>query len=133
MAAFAAIATLCLSNKFDIFSIGYPTLHFFMKCYFNDILGTAGFLLLISIALTFQIKRPIQINILHVVLFTLLCGTFWEYITPLYRSETVSDPLDIIAYLIGALIFWYILGGRKNPIFINQRPSSTSNYYDRPT
>lgn len=35
--------------------------------------------------------------------FLLLCGLFWEYVSPLLVSGSVSDPLDLVAYLAGGL------------------------------
>ena len=32
-----------------------------------------------------------------------LCGLFWEYVSPLLISGSVSDPLDLLAYLAGGL------------------------------
>jgi hypothetical protein len=44
---------------------------------------------------------------------TLFCGLLWEYVTPFYRKDTTSDLLDIIAYMLGGLLFWFVFGGRQ--------------------
>ena len=36
------------------------------------------------------------------------CGTIWEYVTPLFRKNTVSDIGDIVAYMIGGIVYWLI-------------------------
>ena len=35
--------------------------------------------------------------------FLLLCGAFWEGITPLYLPRSVGDPWDVAAVLIGGM------------------------------
>ena len=35
------------------------------------------------------------------LLFCLCCGLFWEYVTPLYLSRSVSDPWDVAAVVLG--------------------------------
>lgn len=52
-------------------------------------------------------------KLFHILVFTFFCGIFWEYIVPLYREDTVSDLFDIMAYLLGTLIFWYICDGKR--------------------
>lgn len=82
-----------------------------MKCYFNDIFGCTGYLLMIGFLLTFT--KTIKIELIHVIIFTLFFGLIWEFITPLYRHDTTSDVLDLFAYMTGGLLFWYVFGGKK--------------------
>lgn len=113
---FLILSAICLSNKFGIINFSDSLLKRLIKSYFNDIFGCVCFLLLISIALTICAKRPIRINLLHVEILTFTSGIYWEYITPLYRPKTISDPLDIVAYMLGGILFWFFFGGRKNPL-----------------
>jgi hypothetical protein len=50
----------------------------------------------------------------YVVLLMLGCGVFWEYITPIYREDTTTDVLDLVAYELGGLIYWIISWLSKN-------------------
>ena len=34
---------------------------------------------------------------------------FWEYVTPLYRKKSVSDWLDVFAYVLGGITYWFIV------------------------
>lgn len=43
------------------------------------------------------------------VVLMLLSGIFWEFITPLFRKNIVTDVWDIVAYIIGGLICWWII------------------------
>lgn len=78
---------------------------YFLRCYFNDIVGSVTFMSLANIVLSLlsigEIKKLIYIEAL-----LLAAGLFWEYAAPLFRSDTVSDPLDIAAYLLGGTIYW---------------------------
>lgn len=107
------LASVCILNKKHLTfwgDSGYVS--YFMRCYFNDIFGCSVFLLYVSIVLSFM-NKAFVIRLYHVELFTLICGILWEYITPLYRSDTTSDIYDIGAYMLGGLIYWYLLGGRS--------------------
>lgn len=106
-----AIACVCFANKYKVFTIPHADAARFMQCYFNDMMGCAGFLLAVGVVVTFA--RPVRVRLYQVLLFTLANGLFWEYVTPLYRTDTTTDVLDLAAYLFGSLIYWYVLGGRK--------------------
>ena len=38
----------------------------------------------------------------------LLAGLFWEYVTPLFRENTVSDIWDVVAYMMGGFLYWIL-------------------------
>ena len=110
---FAIITVLCLANKNKFFCISNKEIASFMRCYFNDIFGYTGYLLLIGIFVSFQTRWKIGGK--HIIVFTLCCGFFWEYITPLYRKDTVSDVLDMAAYMFGSGLYWFVFGGCHLP------------------
>ena len=37
----------------------------------------------------------------RMLVFLLLCGLFWEVVTPLYLPRSVSDPRDVAAVVLG--------------------------------
>lgn len=74
--------------------------HWFMQCYFNDILA--------GITLNAMMSLTTKYNARWGLCLTLTAGIFWEYIAPLFNSRSVSDPLDIIAYLTGFIILTII-------------------------
>ena len=41
--------------------------------------------------------------------YRLGCGLFWEYVTPLYLSRSVSDPRDVHAVLLGGTVMLALL------------------------
>lgn len=79
--------------------------HWFMQCYFNDIL--AG-ILLNAFAQIMLTNKDFKYTPYRGLCLTIVAGIFWEYIAPLFNSRSVSDPLDIIAYLAGFIILTII-------------------------
>lgn len=77
----------------------HPT-HWFMQCYFNDVLA--------GITLNAMMSSTTKYNARWGLYLTIVAGIFWEYITPLFNSRSISDPLDIVAYLTGFLILTII-------------------------
>ena len=86
----------------------------FIQHYFHDVL--AG-MLIVSIVNTMALlgnqRRLLQIHLFRILFFTLVCGLFWEYVTPLYLTYSVSDPLDIAAYMFGGVVYWGIIRVRR--------------------
>lgn len=104
------LSSICLLNKYHILSFCNKYVAYFMSCYFNDIFGSTILLLLIGIVLSFY--KKIKLKLYQVELFMLFCGIVWEFITPLYRSDTTTDIIDLLAYLLGGILFWYTFGGK---------------------
>ena len=80
--------------------------HLFFAGYFNDLLAGTLILAIVNLLLVPARLPPLD-RPLPATAFILLCGCFWEFVTPLYRPESVCDPLDLLAYLAGA---WVYLG-----------------------
>ena len=105
------LSSICLLNKYHILYCDDGTIMYFMRCDFNDIFGSVVFLLILALVLSI-LHIKINVKLLHVLIFMLFIGILWEYVTPLYRSDTTTDVFDIFAYLSGALLFWYVFGGK---------------------
>ena len=82
-------------------------LHRFFAGYGADILAGAWILCFLNMLLAWSGRGTIR-RMMPAFLFVFGCGIFWEYITPLYLSRSVSDPLDIAAYLLGGCIYMVI-------------------------
>jgi hypothetical protein len=82
----------------------------FFHSYFNDVLAGITFITY-SNMLFFLVGKPQHcFQRLHTILSLIIAaGWFWEYVTPLYRKDSVSDPIDILAYAIGAACYWLLL------------------------
>lgn len=81
-------------------------IHYILQCHFNDVL--AGLLLMSysNFLLTIHEKAIIKLN--QIVLYCLLVGLFWEYVIPLIKASSVSDPIDILCYIIGGMVYWCV-------------------------
>ena len=82
----------------------------FGKYYLNDVL--AG-ILIVGIVNILSIygnqRRLLLIKLPRILIFTFLCGMFWEYVTPLYIHYSVSDPIDVVAYMFGGFCYWIMV------------------------
>lgn len=110
---FLSGTALCLLNREFGHLIPDGGMSVFMSCYFNDLVGAAAFSAYCDAAFTLFGRRLDRLYKLELILF--FCGIFWEYITPLFRSDTVSDPVDIAAYMAGGLVYMLIsrLSGKQ--------------------
>lgn len=120
------LSSICIINKFKIVTADNEYIKYFLNCYLNDILGATVFLLYLSIVLSF-FKKKFTFKLIHVESIILTCGILWEYVTPFYRKDTVSDPIDLFAYIFGALLFWYVFDGNSliNDMTIENGKNST--------
>ena len=86
-----------------------------MTCYFNDTIGGMTFVAYCSIITCFRDRRLRKLHHIEILMF--FCGIFWEYVTPVFREGTVSDPYDILAYMLGGFLYWLImLKGKQKQI-----------------
>lgn len=94
----AAVAAYALNRRFAGVWRGR-----FMRCHFNDLMAGVLFPAYVNIWLALAGRR--LRGFVHPLLCTLAAGCFWEFVTPLYRPQSVSDPLDLAAYLAGTLVY----------------------------
>ncbi len=96
---------LYITNKYHIIVFDNLYVAYFMRCYFNDIVGSVAMLFVMRVLLL-PFNKPAPLKLYHIEVFMFLCGIFWEFVTPLYRKDTTTDILDIIAYMVGGAIYW---------------------------
>ena len=41
-----------------------------------------------------------------------LCGLFWECAAPRFLPDSIGDPWDVLAYVLGMLTYWAIWARR---------------------
>ena len=80
----------------------------FFLCYFNDLLAPI-LLLSFSNFLLYYYNKEIKGK--NIYLFIGICALFWEFITPLYKKNSICDFIDILMYFIGASIYVILVRG----------------------
>lgn len=77
----------------------------FFGGHFNDVV--AGFAFLAYTNILFDVVRPSRrlTRPWVVALYALLCGLFWEVVAPALFRPSVSDPWDLLCYVVGALLY----------------------------
>lgn len=97
---------LYLFNNIIFKKITIGFINYFFICYFNDILAPIWILSYSNILLSENKKEMVKLSV--TLSFTFCCGLIWEFFTPLIKKTSVTDIIDLFAYLFGGLIFWYI-------------------------
>ena len=98
---YTGMILLCyFMNKFYLKNI---TDNFFIDGYLNDFLCGMLFAFVIVCACRSWIR--VEISNSYILVITLIAGFFWEYITPFYHAESVTDNMDILCYYFGSLVY----------------------------
>ena len=95
----AGIFGLYTLNRFWLISHSSGLLYHVLSCWFADWLAGGMMTVLLFTALHLSCRKPPKP--LPCLALALLCGLFWEYVTPFYLPRSVSDPWDIAAVLLG--------------------------------
>lgn len=92
-----------LSRRFLISNckgvIGY-----FMQCYLNDLMAPVFVLALSSIILKwagYELHR-----FWTIILIGAFAGFVWEFVIPLIKPSSVTDPYDLVCYLSGTIVYY---------------------------
>ena len=99
--------SFCFLNQSVKNDIENDMLRFFMCCYFNDIFGSIAFVSIINMLCIIEGYHEIN-KFVYIEIIMFSAGLFWEYVTPLFREDTTSDILDLLAYLLGGFLYWII-------------------------
>lgn len=103
---------LYIINQIIKSKIPIENIRWFMSCYFNDTIGGITFIAYCNIVFSFYNRKMIKLWQIELILF--FAGLFWEYVTPIFRNNTVSDMWDVIAYMIGGLLYFMLIKGKQN-------------------
>ena len=108
------IASLYLLNRFWLVPRTAGLLHRLLAWHFADFLAGGLMLCVLNCALELSGHSPVR-RAASALGFTLLCGTFWELVTPLYLPRSVGDWRDVLAVCLGGLTMFFMLNIRKKP------------------
>lgn len=117
-------AILFYANEYLIlpaisYSTGETIWHYLITSHANDLLGGIAFMAYTNLLISL-VRPEVRFKKLAVIaVYIFLCGLFWEGVAPLFIANSVGDPLDILSYLIGAVLYWACLSvvktTRKEP------------------
>jgi len=103
---FITCVILHFMNVLVFLKINNSSLHYFFSCYFDDLL--APILLLSYVNLLLSIYNKKLYTLRYLILFILLVSIVWEYLVVYIKPNSVSDPFDILCYVLGTIIYWII-------------------------
>ena len=83
-----------------------PIAGYFLRCHLNDLLGGVVFTALINIILCHSKYSRLRINgIMQAMTIMFAVGLAWEYILPCVYPRGTADPLDLLAYMAGGMLY----------------------------
>ncbi len=86
----------------------------FVHCYMNDCLAGVTLVSYANLLCLGARREDLCLTTPSRIAILMLCvGLFWEFVTPLYRTDSIRDPLDLLAYVAGGIIYWAILRGTE--------------------
>lgn len=81
-------------------------LNYFFTSYFNDLLAPLLLFSYINLVLSLINKKIYSLKYLIVII--ILCSILWEYVALFFKPSSILDPIDVIFYFLGTLIYWMI-------------------------
>lgn len=96
------ITALYLLNRFCLIPATAGTLHRLLAWHGADFLAGGAMVLVLQGARELS-GQPPERRWWAVLDFLLLCGLFWEVVTPLYLPRSVGDPGDVAAVVFGGM------------------------------
>lgn len=117
------IARLVLLNKAFIgslvlFIVNELLLHEYefllVNSYLNDIIAPIIILTITQFVLSIYKKRLFTLSIGQLIVFFLYISFVFEWLLPSYSLMYTSDVYDLLAYLIGVLIFYIFINSKLN-------------------
>ena len=86
-----------------------PILELFIHSYFNDVLGGICFIAYVNeIFLLSRYRERLVNSYTKAILIMGIVGVFWEYIIPTIYPHGTTDALDLLAYVIGGILYTFL-------------------------
>lgn len=103
----AMVLVLYILNNSFLKSVKNSVMHYFFVCYFNDLicpLLLLGYSNILLLTVGHELRK-----IQHILLFCSATSFVWEFIAPIFKRSSVTDYGDILCYLCGGIIYWWIM------------------------
>ena len=82
-------------------------IRYFFVCYFNDLICPLLFFSYANILLV-SINRELK-KLSLILLIGFGTSIIWEFVAPLFKPTATTDLVDILCYMIGAVVYWAVL------------------------
>lgn len=103
-----ASSVLCyLHNNFVFKVTTSGPIRYICKCYLNDYLAGIFILSLANIFLLDYGRELIHLK--EILLFILSASFVWEFTAPLIQNSSTTDMLDILVYILGAIVYYVLI------------------------
>lgn len=83
------------------------TLKVFFVGYFNDLICPLLFFSYVNILLQTVNKELTKPG--TILLIGICVSVVWEFVAPILKPSSVTDPVDIICYITGSMAYWLLL------------------------
>ncbi len=103
---FISCVCLYVINTLFFSNLANPKLNCFFNCFFNDLLAPILLFSYINLVLSFYNKKLYSLK--YLFLITIACSFVWEYLILFFKPTSVSDPIDVLFYFLGTMIYWII-------------------------
>ena len=87
-------------------SINNYKLNIFFSSYFNDFLAPLLLFSYINLLLSLIHKKLHSLK--YLILIIIICSFVWEYLALFFKPKSIPDPLDILFYVLGTIMYWII-------------------------
>lgn len=86
-----------------------PFIGYFLRCHFNDFLAGFAIPAYVSFVLSISKFHINKLSLRTIMSLVAVCSIVWEGIAPIFLKRSIPDFFDIIAYLSGGFLYWYVL------------------------
>ena len=106
------VAILYVVNNLCLKTMLPYNMRWFFVCYFNDLICPLLFLAYCNILLLSVNKEMTNLKTLFFV--GLAVGVVWEFGAPIIKKTSTTDIMDIVCYVGGSIIYWFLLKRNRN-------------------
>lgn len=100
------VAVLYLINQSVKNNVNVEFIGSFLRCYFNDIICGIAFPAYCDLLL--RTKNKSLDKLWKIVLLLFICGIAWEIVPVIFFNHGVSDVFDIVCYIVGGMLYYFI-------------------------
>ena len=107
--------TIYIVNRFILKGLEIQYFDYLIKSHLGDYIGGIVFCIYLNMVLFIGKIKPIN---KFWIIFTIMLfvSILWEYFFTMFLKNSTSDPLDIIAYMLGTITYFLLFYKQNNMI-----------------